>query len=199
MAELTERSSPTEGSRNRGLPPETAFRIDVSAAMGIDAGPWTVDPAAEDAAPPIRWHGPGRATVQIEGTGGAGEDVSIAVGGPQRGPRPGVRRREIVVGGWRIVLDLEPERIARLREQASRGRTDAAHAGPLELRAIIPGRIVDVFVAEGDRIEAGHHLMVLEAMKMQNELRSPRGGTVERIAVGQGQTVDLGTLLVVIR
>jgi len=199
MADLTERSGPTEGSRDHGPRPENAFRVDVSAAMGIDTGPWSVDPAAEGVAAPIRWHGPGRATVQIEGTGGAGEAVSIVVGSPQRAPRPGVRRREIVVGGWWIVLDLESERIASLREQASRGRTNAAHAGPLELRAIIPGRIVDVFVAEGDRIEAGHHLMVLEAMKMQNELRSPRGGTVERIAVGQGQTVELGTLLVVIR
>jgi 3-methylcrotonyl-CoA carboxylase alpha subunit len=69
----------------------------------------------------------------------------------------------------------------------------------LEVRAIIPGRVVAVSVAEGDAVEAGQQLLVIEAMKMQNELRSPRAGVVERIAAGVGQAVDLGAVLLVLR
>jgi biotin carboxyl carrier protein len=68
----------------------------------------------------------------------------------------------------------------------------------LEVRAIIPGRVVSVDVASGDAIDAGGRLLVVEAMKMQNELRSPRAGTISRVAVGAGQTVDRGDLLVVV-
>jgi biotin carboxyl carrier protein len=57
---------------------------------------------------------------------------------------------------------------------------------------------VSVDVAEGDAVDAGGRLLVVEAMKMQNELRSPRSGTVGRVAVGPGQTVELGDLLLVV-
>ena len=110
----------------------------------------------------------------------------------------GVRRFEVVVDGWRFEVDVESETRARLRERASSSRGDAARGGPVELRAIIPGRVVSVDVAEGDAVDAGGRLLVVEAMKMQNELRSPRGGTVGRVAVGPGQTVELGDLLVVV-
>ncbi|HLQ47406.1 MAG TPA: biotin/lipoyl-containing protein, partial [Candidatus Dormibacteraeota bacterium] len=70
--------------------------------------------------------------------------------------------------------------------------------GPLEIHAMIPGRVVAVAVAPGDVVAAGQTLLVVEAMKMQNELRTPRDGTVERVAVGVGETIDLGDLLVVL-
>jgi biotin carboxyl carrier protein len=105
---------------------------------------------------------------------------------------------EVVVDGWRFEFDVETERRARLRERATNARADAARGGPSELRAIIPGRVVSLEVAEGDTVEPGRRLLVLEAMKMQNELRAPRAGTVARIAVGPGQTVELGDLLLVI-
>ena len=63
---------------------------------------------------------------------------------------------------------------------------------------MIPGRVVAVAVAPGDVVAAGQTLLVVEAMKMQNELRTPRDGTVERVAVGVGETIDLGDLLMVI-
>ena len=110
----------------------------------------------------------------------------------------GVHRVEVVVDGWRFEVDVESEAHARLRERATSARADAAKGGPAELRAIIPGRVVSVDVAEGDAVEAGGRLLVLEAMKMQNELRAPRAGTVGRVAVGPGQTVELGDLLLVI-
>ena len=116
---------------------------------------------------------------------------------PGRSAR-GVRRLEVVVDGWRFEVDVESEHRARLRKRATTGRGDAASGGPVELRAIIPGRVVSVDVAEGDAVDAGGRLLVVEAIKMQNELRSPRSGTVGRVAVGPGQTVELGDLLLVV-
>ncbi len=110
----------------------------------------------------------------------------------------GIERVEVVIDGWRFEVDLEGEQRARLRERATRAIGDRARGGPLELRAIIPGRVVSVDVAEGDAVEAGQRVLVIEAMKMQNELRSPRAGTIARLAVGAGQTVELGDLLVVV-
>jgi biotin carboxyl carrier protein len=80
-----------------------------------------------------------------------------------------------------------------------RDRGSAIDAGgPLEIHAIIPGRVAAVAVAPGDVVAAGQTLLVVEAMKMQNELRTPRDGTVQRVAVGVGETIDLGDLLVVL-
>lgn len=113
--------------------------------------------------------------------------------------RHGRRPVEVVVDGWRFVLLVEDEARAALRERASRDRTatDAA-GGPLEIRAIIPGRIVAVAVAPGDAVEAGQTLLAVEAMKMQNELRAPRAGTVTRVPAGAGATVEVGDVLVVL-
>lgn len=113
-------------------------------------------------------------------------------------PTTGVERVEVVVDGWRVEVELEPESRARLRERATSARGDVARGGPLEVRAIIPGRVVSVDVANGDTVDAGQRLLVVEAMKMQNELRSARGGTIIRLAVGPGQTVDRGDLLLVV-
>ena len=64
------------------------------------------------------------------------------------------------------------------------------------MRAIIPGVVVSVAVAPGDAVDAGQQLLVVEAMKMQNELRAPRAGTVERVAVGaERSTIEVGDLL----
>lgn len=110
----------------------------------------------------------------------------------------GIERVEVVIDGWRFEVDLESESRAQLRERATRASGDRARGGPLELRAIIPGRVVSVDVADGDVVEAGQRVLVVEAMKMQNELRSPRAGTIGRLAVGAGQTVELGDLLLIV-
>jgi len=114
-------------------------------------------------------------------------------------PTPGgTVRREVIVDGWRIVVEIEPEQRATLRERARRGRDETAGTGRSELHAVIPGRIVAVSVAPGDRVTAGQQVMVVEAMKMQNELRAPRDGIVGRVEVGAGSTVELGDLLLVL-
>jgi biotin carboxyl carrier protein len=113
--------------------------------------------------------------------------------------RRGTEVREVVVGGWRIEVEIEPERRAVLRERARRGAGAASAGGPVEVRAIIPGRVVAVSVFPGDDVVAGQQILVVEAMKMQNELRAPREGTVERVGVAVGDTIDVGDLLVLIR
>jgi biotin carboxyl carrier protein len=61
------------------------------------------------------------------------------------------------------------------------------------------GRIVEVRVAAGDRVEEGALLLVLEAMKMQNEIRASRSGVIERVQAQPGQTVEGGAFLLSIR
>jgi biotin carboxyl carrier protein len=114
------------------------------------------------------------------------------------GPRDSVTRREVVVDGWSVELELEPAGRAALRERARRGHDATARGGPTEVRAIIPGRVASVSVVPGDAVEAGQQLLVVEAMKMQNELRSPRDGTIEQVAVGAGDTIEVGDLLLVL-
>jgi biotin carboxyl carrier protein len=111
---------------------------------------------------------------------------------------PGTIGREVVVDGWRVEVDLESERRASLRERAQRGREEQARGGPLEVRAIIPGQVLAVSVAPGDAVAAGQQLLVVEAMKMQNELRAPRDAVVASVAVAPGRTIEVGDLLLVL-
>jgi biotin carboxyl carrier protein len=141
-----------------------------------------------------------RRSILVEGTGEGTRTTRLTMLDPVagHGTVPGARRREILVDGWSVVVELESERRAALRDRARRGSVTAAHGGPTEVRAIIPGRILSVSVAQGDAVIAGQQLLVVEAMKMQNELRAPRDGTIERVAVGEGSTVELGDLLLVL-
>jgi biotin carboxyl carrier protein len=128
----------------------------------------------------------------------SGGTVRIVLGPVEHRPQGGVDVREVVVGGWRVVVELESERHASLRERARRSRAEGVTGGPLDVHAIIPGRIVALNVALGDTVTAGQQLLVLEAMKMQNELRAPRDGTIDRVAIAVGETVEVGDVLLVI-
>jgi Pyruvate carboxylase len=114
------------------------------------------------------------------------------------GVRAGVTRHEVIVDGWRVEVDVESATRAALQDRARRGREEAGRSGPTEVHAIIPGVVVSVSVAPGDAVTAGQQLLVVEAMKMQNELRAPRDGTIERVGVGPGVTIEVGDLLLVI-
>ncbi len=116
----------------------------------------------------------------------------------RRRPVAGPRSRSSSTAGASS-LEVEDAGLADLRERATASREAAIHHGPTEVRAIIPGRVVSVAVEAGDAVVAGQRLLAVEAMKMENELRSPRAGTVDRVATAVGQTVELGDPLVVIR
>jgi biotin carboxyl carrier protein len=81
-----------------------------------------------------------------------------------------------------------------------RGSADAAGAahGEQKVTAPMPGRVVRVLVAKGDAVEARQPVVVVEAMKMENELRSPKTGRVKDVAVATGASVEAGRVLVVI-
>jgi biotin carboxyl carrier protein len=79
-----------------------------------------------------------------------------------------------------------------------RGRgTGIELEGRQQLIAPMPGKIVRVLVAAGQQVNAGQGLLVIEAMKMQNEIRSPKSGTVEKLA-REGQTVNAGEVLAIV-
>jgi biotin carboxyl carrier protein len=81
----------------------------------------------------------------------------------------------------------------RVLAEAEGARRD--DAGPIEVKATLPGLIVAVAVAAGDEVEEGMPLLTIEAMKMQNEVRAPRAGRVIEVVVGPGQTVATGAAL----
>jgi biotin carboxyl carrier protein len=85
-------------------------------------------------------------------------------------------------------------------QEAARGAAAGARrpAGPARVTAPMPGRIVRVLAAPGQDVQAGQGLVVMEAMKMENELRAPRPGRVDHVAVREGQAVETGALLAVL-
>lgn len=70
--------------------------------------------------------------------------------------------------------------------------------GRQQVTAPMPGKVVRVLVKQGDAVEARQGLLVVEAMKMQNEIRAPKAGKVEKLLVVEGQTVNAGEVLAVV-
>lgn len=88
--------------------------------------------------------------------------------------------------------------IRDLRKWTRNRGLGAEAEGSQPLRAPMPGKIVVLLVKAGDRVDAGQAIVVMEAMKMQNEIRSPKSGTVERLLVAQGQTVNAGEVIAIV-
>ena len=139
------------------------------------------------------------ATVELGDLPGEVDDAAppIVVGAISR-TDGGAIRVEVVAGGWRFELEVEPARRAALRERATRAASAVGSGGAMEVHAMIPGRVVAVAVAAGDAVKRGAQLLVVEAMKMQNDVPSPADAVVARVSVSPGDTVELGDLLVVL-
>ncbi len=86
------------------------------------------------------------------------------------------------------------------RARAGRGeaRPEKGAAGVQRVTAPMPGKVLRVLVARGDQVRARQGLVVVEAMKMENELRSPKDGRVKEVHATEGMSVEAGRLLVVI-
>lgn len=103
---------------------------------------------------------------------------------------------------WQVLLHgelysvlVEDEREKRLR--AAGGAASSPGTGEFNLKAPMPGLVVDVPVAEGQTVVQGQNLVILESMKMQNELKSPRDGTITRVRVKAGDSVEHHQVLVI--
>jgi len=102
----------------------------------------------------------------------------------------GRRRYEVVVEGWRFEVNTESANRAELRDRARRAASEHHVAAEITLRAQIPGRVVRVWVSDGEQVEQGQRLLAIEAMKMENELRAPVAGVVRNLRVAPGARVD---------
>jgi biotin carboxyl carrier protein len=103
---------------------------------------------------------------------------------------------EVLVQGTLYRVSVQDERMRRLA-QAARGF--APPSGEIAIKAPMPGLIVDVSVQEGQVVDQGSVLVILESMKMENELRAPRAGIVSQVRVHNGQSVEENETLVAIR
>lgn len=88
------------------------------------------------------------------------------------------------------------EHTVHLTDPGRRARDARAAAGPAQILAQMPGRVVRVLVEAGDEVEADQGLLVVEAMKMENEITASKPGKVRKLAVAPGQAVEGGALLV---
>jgi biotin carboxyl carrier protein len=94
---------------------------------------------------------------------------------------------QVLMRGRLYPVRVEDEREKRLRAAAGGG---VAETGEFYLKAPMPGLVVAIPVAEGQEVKKGQVLLILESMKMQNELKSPRDGKVNRIRVKPGESVE---------
>ena len=141
---------------------------------------------------------------RVNGEDEAGAEIASVPGGDLRHLRLGDRGFPLLarrgedgwifrISGRRLRVSVEDERTRAIRELA--GETGASEGGR-ELRAPMPGLVVRVLVDPGHEVEAGDGLVVMEAMKMENELSARSAGTVTEVRVEEGQTVNQDDVLV---
>jgi biotin carboxyl carrier protein len=100
----------------------------------------------------------------------------------------------VQIGGRAFDVEILDERKRRMQL----ARAGGAVAGEGSVHAPMPGKVVKVLVQAGDKVRAGQGIVVVEAMKMENELRAPSDGTVREVRVSVGQTVEIRETLVVV-
>jgi biotin carboxyl carrier protein len=96
----------------------------------------------------------------------------------------------VVVGQERFSASVRDPRSFR-----SRRRAGASEQGVMKIKAPMPGKVVRILALVGAQVEIGQSVMVIEAMKMQNELKAPKTGVVKKINVAEGAAVDAGQAL----
>jgi biotin carboxyl carrier protein len=109
-------------------------------------------------------------------------------------------RRERLASDLRIWVGDRPYTAEVADPRSLRGRKARADRGkgPRRLVAPMPGKVVRFLVGENSAVEAGQGVVVVEAMKMQNEIRSPKKGTVRKLAVAEGAAVNAGDVLAIV-
>jgi biotin carboxyl carrier protein len=105
---------------------------------------------------------------------------------------PGPRPSHAAVGGDVLEVEVQSAREAAL---AAALASAGGRGGSGTIKAPMPGRVVRVLVAEGEAVQADAPLLIVEAMKMENEVRAPGAGVVRRLSIAAGDTVEAGQLL----
>ena len=133
---------------------------------------------------------PPRITVRVDGAAyrarvsGSSDGFQVHVGSG---------KHQVVIRGNRVFVDGQPHEVAaEATASVEEGLTSEGRAGAgavLEIRPPMPGRVVKVRVAAGDRVKRGQTLMVLEAMKMQNEIPAPEDAVVRSVSVREGESI----------
>lgn len=111
-----------------------------------------------------------------------------------------VKRERSLQGAMHMILDsawyaVDVRDPRSLRTRRVQG---AADAGPQMITAPMPGKIVRILVAPGEEVKAGEPVIVMEAMKMQNEMKSPKDGKVQKLLASEGSAVNAGDTLAII-
>ena len=138
--------------------------------------------------------------VQLEGAASPSRSVDAAFAThSSRSARSGQAQHagdfDVHLDGLTIPLQIRP---AGSFGRQKREGSAASATGPQRVTAPMPGKVVRVLVKPGDDVKARQGLVVVEAMKMENELRAARDGRVRDVAVAEGQSVDAGALLLVV-
>ena len=131
-------------------------------------------------------------SVEIDMTRISSDILSILYEGKSYEVRRGINDA-VIVGDNSYPVQLTDPRSWRSRRQAAAGSS-----GPQKLTATMPGKVVRVLANAGVNVQAGQGILVIEAMKMQNEVRAPREGTIASIPVKEGQAVSAGEVVAII-
>lgn len=134
-----------------------------------------------------------------------GRDVSLDVSQPEKGVyivRDGAAVREFYISpdGTSVSYNGRDRDVVVIDPKNSFGvaRGSGSLDGVIEIKTAMPGKVVKVIVAVNDNVRSGDAVIVVEAMKMQNEIRSPKDGTVKEVRFSDGDTVAAGDVLAVI-
>jgi biotin carboxyl carrier protein len=101
---------------------------------------------------------------------------------------------KIIMDGFTFETEVLDERILLLQSISQKGQS--THRGNVKIKAPMPGLVVKVLATEGDTIDKGTKVVIIEAMKMENVLASPAAGIVQKVYVNEGQTVEKDAILV---
>ncbi len=168
----------------------------------VNGRPWRVAIEATDM--------PGRVKVSIKGRlrtyDASWIDAAtlslIPLGGQTRVREFGIQAAgtelRITAAGTDFHATVLPDGKSNQRHHLRVGRPAEPAQGPQDVAATMPGRVVRVMVTPGDRVTADQPVVVVEAMKMENEMRAPKDGLVREVRVAEGATIEAGTVLMVI-
>ena len=154
-------------------------RTDDRFMVSLDGAEWLIDAARVD---------PHTLSLLIEG-----RDAAVASHEVTLADDAASGRTAVAVGAVPVLVTLNGRRRSRRQGEGSR-----ASGGPQRLLAPMPGKVLRLLVTIGQAVAERQPLVVVEAMKMENELRAAAGGVVAELHVHEGQSVDAGTLLVVL-